>query len=339
MTLQQRLELLVQLGQHLSGKDEFLEALIKRTAFNNKWFTVEQQQRMIDNIAQHFLAKEQLSAWVDTYDIPTKTEQPMRVGIVMSDDIPLAGFHDLLCVFIAGHKSTIKLAAQDKFVLPYLVKLLTQWNTDAKDYFKITPHIKGFDAIIATSGEDAMQHYINYFGKYPHIIRPKRRGVAVLTGQETRDELHALGKDIFRYFGRGNRNVAKVYVPTDYDFQPLLEALHDYREIVLHNSYKNNFDYAYALMILNKVPFKANGAIILTEQATLSSGIANLFYQYYPDQQVLTTLLQQSEEDIELVVSSTAMPSFAHTAFGHANELRLNTYAAGIDTMAFLMNL
>ena len=37
-------------------------------------------------------------------------------------------------------------------------------------------------------------------------------------------------------------NVSKLYVPKGYDFQGLMEALHEFRKIVLHDKYKNNFD-------------------------------------------------------------------------------------------------
>ncbi|MEL7118150.1 MAG: acyl-CoA reductase, partial [Bacteroidota bacterium] len=74
----------------------------------------------------------------------------------------------------------------------------------------------------------------------------------------------------------GCRNVAKLYVPGKYNFNPLLEALHEYRQIVTHNKYKNNFDYNYAIHDLNKTPFKANGCVMLLENTGFSSRVGEL---------------------------------------------------------------
>ena len=55
------------------------------------------------------------------------------------------------------------------------------------------------DAVIATGSDNSARYFEHYFGKYPHIIRKNRNGVAVLTGQETAADLTALGNDIFRF--------------------------------------------------------------------------------------------------------------------------------------------
>lgn len=338
MNLEQRLQLLIQLGDHLRGEDEFLEALMKRTEFNNAWFTLENQQRMVKGIANDFLAEAKLRAWVAQYNIPNETTDPKIVGLVMAGNIPLVGFHDILCTFVAGHYAQIKLSDKDQYLLPYLIKLLVKMDTAAASYFKITTKLAGFQAVIATGSNNTARYFEAYFGKYPNIIRKNRNAVAILTGEETSDELHLLGKDIFRYFGLGCRNVSKVYVPEDYDFDILLTALHEYREIVLHSKYKNNFDYTYALMILNKVKFLANGAIILTENKSLQSGIANVFYEYYTDKKKLAEELKIRKEEIQVVVGNTPIAGLPHADFGKAQEPQLDDYADGVDTMKFLIH-
>lgn len=336
MNLEQRLQVLIQLGDHLHGEDEFLEALMKRTEFNNGWFTLANQQRMVQGIANDFLAEAKLRAWVANYSIPEEINDPKIVGIVMAGNIPLVGFHDVLCTFVAGHYAQIKLSDKDQFIFPYLIKLLVKMDAAAAAYFNIVPKLADYQAVIATGSNNTARYFEAYFGKYPNIIRKNRNAVAVLTGQETSDELHALGKDIFRYFGLGCRNVSKVYVPEGYDFDILLTALHEYREIVLHSKYKNNFDYSYALMILNKVKFLANGAIILTENASLQSGIANVFYEYYTDKKKLVEELKNRKEEIQVVVGNIPITGLPYAAFGKAQEPQLDDYADGVDTLLFL---
>ncbi|MFM8488049.1 MAG: acyl-CoA reductase, partial [Bacteroidota bacterium] len=135
--------------------------------------------------------------------------------------------------------------------------------TGATIFIGDTDKLTGFDAVIATGSNNTSRYFEQYFGKYPHIIRRNRNGVAVLTGMETREELHALGKDIFMYFGLGCRNVSKLYVPHGYQFDNLLEVLHDYNRLIHHNKYKNNFDYNITLYVLNNMPYLNNGCLML----------------------------------------------------------------------------
>lgn len=338
MTLQQRIDTLSKLGTHLLGQDEYLDAVKHRTQFNNAWFTLENQDRAIRSIAQTFLNREKLEKWASAYEI--KDEPDMKsIGLVMAGNLPLVGFHDVVCTFVAGHKAKIKLSDKDKFLLPYLLKLLSEIHPDAKDYFEIVDTLKDIDAVIATGSNNSARYFESYFGKYPNIIRKNRNAVAVLDGTETEDELHGLGKDVFRYFGLGCRNVSKLYLPLGYDFQRLMEKLHEFKDIVLHSKFKNNFDYNMALIMLNKVPFINNGCIILTEDAAIASRIAMLHYEFYRDKKVLAMELKNKEDEIQCVVSREELPGWDCVPFGKTQEPGLEDYPDGIDVMEFLVKL
>ena len=262
MTLAERIEVLVKLGQHLLQKDEYLEAVMHQTAYNNAWFTKDNQRLAIQAIATEFLAEEKLKSWTAAYAIKDKPKA-QKVGLVLAGNIPLVGFHDVLCVFVSGHIAQIKLSDKDKFLLPYLLKLLEKFDKRTLTYFQITERLKDYDAVIATGSNNSSRYFESYFSKYPHIIRRNRNAIAVLSGKESANELAALGRDIFRFFGLGCRNVSKIYVPKDYNFEPLLEALHEYKAIVKNTKYKNNFDHNYAIFILDRVKYKANGCILM----------------------------------------------------------------------------
>ncbi len=338
MKLNERIDALVQLGEHLQGEDEYLQAIMHRTHFNNAWFTKENQQNAVQSIARHFLSREQLQQWVSRYDIPEQTDA-QTIGLVMAGNIPLVGFHDWLCIFVAGHRAQVKLSEKDQFLFPYLMKILERIDGRTTDYTELTNQLKGFDAVIATGSNNSARYFEAYFGKYPHIIRRNRHGVAVLTGDENKVELQALGQDIFQYYGLGCRNVAKLYVPEGYDFDPLLEALHEYREIVLNNKYKNNFDYNYALFVLNKKPFKANGCVLLVEDPALQSRIACLHYEHYRERTQVEADLNERETEIQCVVAQEGALQRKTYHFGQAQKPALWDYADGEDTLAFLLRL
>ncbi|MCB0570900.1 MAG: acyl-CoA reductase [Phaeodactylibacter sp.] len=338
MNLQERLAVLAQLGQHLRGEDDYLHAIMQRSRYHNLWFTIENQESAVMAIAEHFLDGEKMRLWLSRYTIPEHTEVK-TVAIVMAGNLPLVGFHDLLCVFAAGHKSLIKLSDKDQYLLPYLLKLMGQFDERAMDYFETAERLQDFDAVIATGSNNSARYFEAYFGKYPHIIRKNRNGIAVLDGNETQEELQALGLDIFRYFGLGCRNVSKIYVPRHYKFEPLLEALHEHRDIVLHDKYKNNFDYNYALYILNKEQFMANGCIILTENSSLQSRIAGLHYEYYDELQEVEQEIRRRAEEIQLVAARPGLLQQPSLPFGKSQQPELWDYADGVDTMAFLLEL
>lgn len=334
-----RFKALVQLGEQVrADEDGFLAATIKRTAMHNPWFTEENQRQAIDAITEQMLNPDKLRAWWDKYAI-TEPVQQHRIGLVLAGNLPLVGFHDVLCVFASGHQAVIKLSEKDPYLLPAMLRSLKQVAPDAEQYFSTVEKLSDFDAVIATGSNNSARYFEAYFGRYPHIIRRNRNGIAVLTGEESPEELLALGRDVFDYFGLGCRNVAKLYLPEGYQFEPLLEALHQYRTIVNHTKYKNNFDYNYALYVLNKVAYQANGCVILTENPSLQSPISCLHYEYYSDLAALEANLQQKQDQIQLVVSKHDFSGVPVFPFGEAQQPALDDYADGVDTMAFLLTL
>lgn len=338
LTLTERIDILAELGRRLQSPDDYLDAVIHRTSHHNLWFTKENQRKAIDAIASKMLQPGKLRHWLESYNLPSGSKTPV-VGMVMAGNLPLVGWHDVQCVFAAGCKSQIKLSEKDPYLLPCLLRMLGQIDPRCNDFFEIVPRLKGFDAVIATGSNNTSRYFETYFAGWPHIIRRNRNAVAILDGKESAAELKALGEDIFTYFGLGCRNVAKIYVPLNYDFQPLLEMLHEFRHVVLHDKYKNNFDYNYALYALNKTPFYMSGSILLTENAGFHSRIAALHYEYYAHPASLETILRNHHEEIQCIVGHKGLLSkLPVIPFGKAQEPGLTDYADGVDTMAFLKN-
>lgn len=337
MNLDLRISALARLGEHLLQPDDYLDAVIHRTHYNNNWFTKENQELAIRAIATQFLDKNKLEKWAAAYSIPEGISGVRTVGMVMAGNLPLVGFHDVICTFVAGHRAKIKLSDKDKFLLPYLLQLLEKYTPGAGAYFEIAEQIKGVDAVIATGSNNSARYFEAYFGKYPHIIRKNRNAVAVLDGTETEDDLHLLGKDVFRFFGLGCRNVSKLYLPKGYHFAALMERLHDFREIINHSKYHNNFDYNLALLMLNQVPYFNNGCIIVAENRDIASRIATLHYEFYEDKTALEAELASRSEEIQCIVAKPELLSIPTFAFGKTQEPGLADYPDGVDVMAFLM--
>lgn len=338
MTLEERLNILVELGIRLTKPDEYLDAVINRSYHHNLWFTEENSRKSLDAIAASFLEESKLRAFVDHYKLDNNIK-PLRVGIIMAGNIPVVGFHDFLCTFLSGHVSLLKLSDKDPYLFPCLIKMMTSIDERVSDYVEVIGKLENFDAVIATGSNNTARYFNSYFEKYPHIIRKNRNSVAVLTGKEMAAELELLAHDILNYFGLGCRNVSKIYIPKGYDFNPLMEIVHEHKQIILHSKYKNNFDYNYAIASLNSQPVVMNGCLILLENDSLTSRIASLHYSFYEDANVLQSHLLEIKEQIQCVVAKEPIPEINFVDFGQTQRPGLRDYADGVDTMDMLLAL
>jgi hypothetical protein len=256
----------------------------------------------------------------------------------MAGNIPLVGFHDFLSVLISGNKALVKLSSNDTILLPYLTKVLFSIEPEFEDLIEFTDEkFIDFDGVIATGSNNTARYFEYYFGKYPNIIRKNRNSVAVLTGNESTEQLELLANDIFRYFGLGCRNVSKIYIPEDYNFDPFFKAMYSWRHVINQNKYMNNYDYNKAVYLMSNIPLLDNEFMLLKEDKSLSSPISILYYEYYSSMEELTSLIEVSREQIQCVVSECGMPG--EVPFGTTQSPSLWDYADGVDTMEFLLNL
>jgi len=339
LNLSKRIEALVYLGGILQLKEEELIAAQQISKNKNSWFILENSDRSLQNIVTNFLQKEKLETWAKHYKVP-EISPTKTVGIIMSGSFPLVGFHDLLSVFVSGHQAKIKLSADDNFLIPYCINVIKGEFPEVENYFSFVERMTDFDAIIANGNRDSIKVFKAYFSKFPNIVRENKFGIAVLNGKESTEELAKLGEDIFHYFGLSSRSVSKIYIPENYDFVPLMEATHEFNNIVLTNKYKNNFDFNYTLQIINKMDYKANGCIMIIQDEALQSRIAMLHYEVYKNENHLTELLKKKASKIQHILShNNAFTSFKNKKFGAANVIELDDYENGIDVMDFLKKL
>jgi hypothetical protein len=264
--------------------------------------------------------------------VPKYNEARAAVGLVMAGNIPMVGFHDMLCVFVTGHTQKIKLSSKDDVLIRYIVRQMVELEPAVQGYISITPdNLKGCNAYIATGSNNSSRYFDYYFGKFPNIIRKNRTSVAVLDGTETRAELEKLADDIQSYFGLGCRNVTKLYVPENYRFEDLLETLNKYDYYADFHKYKNNYDYQLALLIMGNNFYMTNGSIILCKNPSLFTPVSRVNYEYYNKKDELQFL--QDNQDVQCVVGQGFIP------FGKSQEPSLNDYADGVDTMRFLLSI
>lgn len=331
MNLQERILLLIKLGNYLkSNDDNWLDTQVLAEQ-KNGWFTREFLEKAAGSIADNYLKEDKLRQWAGYYKLDDNIQEKC-VGIVMAGNIPLVGFHDFLCVFIAGHKQMIKMSSKDDVLLKHLVKVMAGWNSKVNGKVIFAEMLKNCDAYIATGSNNSSRYFEQYFGKYPNIIRSNRTSVAVLNGSESTEELEKLADDMHLYFGLGCRNVTKIYVPENYDFIPIIKAFDKYQYFSDHHKYKNNYDYQLSILLLNGKYYMTNGSTLLTQNESFFSPISQVHYQFYTSPEGMQQSLQSNRE-LQCIVGHSNVP------FGQAQNPGLFQYADGVDTMAFLLGM
>ncbi len=336
MSFNTRITALVALGSWMQEELAMNNALLQQIYFGNRWFTPENTRQAIQSIAENFLSEAKLNAWLLPFNIIEGTA-PKKVGIIMAGNLPMVGFHDLLCVLITGNTAVIKLSSKDSLLLPPITKQLVSTAPAFSGHIIYAERFNNMDAVIATGSNNSARYFEQYFGKQPHIIRKNRNSVAWLTGNENEQQLKDLGKDVFTYFGLGCRNVSHLCVPQGYDFSPLLKLWDEiYEPLMNEDPYKNNYDYNRTLLLMNKIPHLVTNYVMLVKNQSIASRIATLHYSERKNEQEGLKFLEENKVQIQCVVGADEN---RFIPFGKSQQPELWDYADGVDTMKFLLKL
>ncbi|MCX7547326.1 acyl-CoA reductase [Xanthomarina sp. F1114] len=352
MNLEERIQAFVKLGDFLSQfstngivkkndiphNDLFFDGFkhqLKLAREHNGWFTEENILFGLNNWSRA-LTEKNIKQFTKNYQFHTVT--PKKIAIIMAGNIPLVGFHDFFCVLLSGHEVLVKQSSNDKHLLPFLAKYLEYVAPKFKGKITFTEeNLKDFDAVIATGSDNTARYFEYYFKGKPSIIRKNRNSVAVLTGNETEEQLSQLSHDIFRYYGLGCRNVSKLFVPENYDFDGFFKAMYAWHPIINEAKYANNYDYNKAVYLMSEFEMLENGFLMIKEDSSYASPIATVFYEHYSSLENLRNELEKSSKDIQCVVSNNL--SSNHIAFGETQNPNLWDFADGVDTLEFLLKI
>ena len=324
------------LNSHFHGS---FSQVLDREPVLNPWFTPDFLRKALKGIST-MLEEEVLQKWLLPYELG---EPAMglrrRVGLVMAGNIPLVGFHDLMCVLAAGHDALVKPSSSDSRLIRNIADLLSFIDPGLGERIRLTDErLSGLDAVIATGSNNSARYFEYYFRDIPHVIRKNRNGVAVLAGTETEEELHALGEDIFTYFGMGCRNVTKLYIPEKYDLKGLLHVLDRFYQLSQHHKYANNVEYYRTIYLMNLESFLDNGVLLLKEDPAISSPVGVAFYERYSEIEEVQQKLDLHREEIQCIVSTC--PDIRDSIQPGSTQAPMPwDYADGVDTIRFLKEI
>ncbi|WP_066306315.1 acyl-CoA reductase [Flavobacterium sp. TAB 87] len=352
MTLETKNSVFVELGNFLSQfsehntikksdvlmNDFFFEDfvnLIQLSQSHNGWYTPEQVYFAIQSWA-NALTKANLDQWLSNYTTINDQRTPKTVALILAGNIPLVGFHDFLSVLITGNSVLVKTSSNDQHLLPFLAKYLIAIDESLADRITfVEGKLEHFDTVIATGSNNTARYFEYYFKDKPSIIRKNRNSVAVLDGTESKEQLLALGEDIFRYFGLGCRNVSKLFVPKGYKFDSFFEAIFAYQDVIHYEKYANNYDYNKAVFLMSDFKLLDNGFLTIKEDTSYASPISSVFYEFYENIDEIRERLASDTEQIQCIVSNNLIENSIN--FGQTQLPHLWNYADNVDTISFLL--
>ncbi len=318
-------EIFVRLGERLAafGLDDASCDAIRLSERENGWFTREEIVRAVEAIRYKMLDRKDLERWAGGYRLPVR--RPLNVLVVMAGNIPLVGFYDLLCVVMSGHRCIIKPSSKDRVLIEYMVGELRAIDPSAAVCFDdgtIPP-----DAVIATGGDDAVRFFKARYGAVPTLLRGSRHSVAVLRGDETREQLCALADDVAAYSGLGCRSVSMIFLPEGCDLHLELPQAGP--------KLRNNFRQRRALLQMTHAPHTVSGCRILTESDSFPAALCEISLHRYKDLAEVARWLDAHDGEVQCVVTR-ALEHPRRVDFGQAQRPALEDAPDGRDVMAFL---
>lgn len=330
-----RINAFINLGKFLADPEnaEYSQELSVAAHRKNNWFTPENTLESLTAIAEKFLSEENLTAWANQYP---ESGSPLKIGVIMAGNIPAVGFHDVLSVLISGHILLAKPSSDDPVLIPRLLEKLIEIEPEFASNIFFVERLNDSDAYIATGSDNTARYFHYYFSKKPNIIRKNRTSLAIISGNETDEELFALGKDMLQYFGLGCRNVSKLFIPKGYDFTKFFEAIQSLDHLYLnHHKYFNNYEYNKSILLVNRTLHYDNGFLMLTKSTSPVSPISVVHYETYENIETVKAYLTENAGKIQCVVSKDTAITDA-VPFGKTQQPGLSDYADNVDTMAFL---
>ncbi len=332
MKIEKNISAFAKLGNYILENPIELQEVVNKTYVYNTWFTKENTNQALQNIAKEFLNKEKLENWLSTYEFPNTTNAK-TIAIVAAGNIPMVAFHDILSVLISENNLQLKLSEKDKFLLPFILEKLIEIEPDFKDKIAIQFKLENFDAIIATGSNNTAKHFEYYFSKYKNIIRRNRNSIGILSGNESVKNIEDLGHDIFDYFGLGCRNISKIFVPKNFDLMSLKAGLSKHIDVNQHNQYMNNLDYQRTLYLMNQTPLIDIDFVNIVENKSLHSPISCLHIERYNDIDEVNNFIIDERDNLQCIVGKDYLD------FGKSQQPTLSDYADNVDTMKFILSL
>ena len=308
-----------------------LDNAIKQSVEANPWFTDYHIKERLAAIAYDYLSAQKLGVWLANYpDVWYGFQRDITV--VMAGNVPLVGFHDYLSVLASGRTVSVKSSSKDPLLLPALHDLLCSFAPEWRSKARFVPEVPfDTDGLIATGSHATAAWFGARYPHLPKVVRGHRVSAAIVPIEITEEQIAALHKDMFLFFGLGCRSVVRLFVPENFDLSRLTDLERLPKE-ASHPRFQNAYRRQKALLSLHNTPFVDGGFFLLQEVDEWHPPVATVYYTYYHSLCKAWNCLETNASQIQCVVGNFAGSKKCIT-FGSVQRPSLCDYADGIDTM------
>jgi len=347
MNLENRQNSFINLAENLkkaiqelkNSNNSVLNNCLNNAFINNPWFTIENSISALEAIT-YMLSETSIKQFATKYSDLLNNQKSKNISIIMAGNIPAVGFQDLFHVLLAGHNAIIKTSADDEVLIKYLVEELIRINSNFSSRISLVKKVDTeVDAVIATGSNNTARYFDFYYNDIPSIIRKNRNSIAVLRGDENIEELKLLADDVFKYFGFGCRNVSKIYLPDNYDFENLVNAFSKYDLFKNHSSYINNYVYIKALNEFSALNYIDCSFYVLVKNSSFNSPIAQVNFETFSSIEEVKQDIHLNYDQLQCVISKEKNLAENVLDFGMSQFPGIDDFADGINTFEFLAKL
>ncbi len=328
---------------HLGRDATLLMDACMEASRQNPWFTRHFIGFALEGLSR-MLEKNNLDQWTAQYPASYwETKHPGNIGVVMAGNIPLVGFHDLLCVLLTGHRFLGKPSTQDNILPAAIAHILTGHLPDLNEKINLSwnPAL-GADAAIATGSDNSARTFEFLLYSIPHIIRKNRHSLAILSGQESEEEFINIGKDVMFHFGLGCRNVSLIFIPHHMDPKIKFKPWEVYGHLMQNSVYQNNLLHQRALLSTLGESFHDMGFLLLREKSNMQTPVGCLHYYRYETLSEVVSFIETNRNSLQCVVTNSGgtLQSIPDTVSPGKSQTPMPwNYADNVDTIEFLARL
>ncbi|MCF8302574.1 MAG: hypothetical protein K9I94_04790 [Bacteroidales bacterium] len=302
----------------------------------NAWFTPYQIRIALQSLAMS-LQQRHIENWITPYLHKIASSSPRRVALIPKPTAPMEEFREMATILLTGNTLLLRLVPENKRIIKTVVEFMQAVDPDMGYMINLYEEkLPDFDAVIATRAHNDKGYFKAYLQKYPHWLRHKLPGIAVLSGNETDEQVQKLGMDVLLYFGLAEHSISKIFIPNDLKPDRIVNNWQVYSYLGDHDKYRNNYDYHKSIYLVNRIPFYDNGFVMLKEDKANISPTGVVYFEYYDNQEQLQHRIRKMEEAISCVVSETNSYENA-LPIGKSHFPRWDQWRLGYKLLEFLL--
>jgi hypothetical protein len=318
---------------HNPADFKYFSELIHHQHLLNNWHSEKSTVEMIQYLTNQ-LSKENIEKWKSNYELESAWNET-RPPVLVRPNINycFAGIHEWLCCVITNTPFILNASENQFQLIKFLSNKLIGFDHHFRDLFDIgTKNILKPEKFIIYSEKNSSVG--QYFRNKKAIIIEDLPTIAILTGEETSEDLYNLGTDIFLNLGQSSACLRKVYIPKGFDIRLLIEAIEPFSYVYQNNKYANNYDYHQSVFLMERIEFLDNGFLIIKEDLSDNAPTGCLFYEYYENIDQLTEKISNTR--LENIICRKNLP-VKTVKPGHSHFPELWNYPNNIDIIKFLL--